>query len=85
VTENLTPQLISVTIPSAKEGTVQCVQLDGCCYRLMLVPHEKSLFIARHTCETSFPLELIQFLASKLSFVWLSDAISRNADPDSVQ
>ncbi|MGH9513713.1 MAG: methyltransferase domain-containing protein [Terriglobales bacterium] len=48
------------------------------------MPHRLDLYIPRKSCRTTFPLELIEYLAERWNFAWFCDSLSRFDPADAV-
>jgi SAM-dependent methyltransferase len=72
------------TVYSAEEGVVERARLEDGRYRLELVPYRQDLYIPCRNCETSFPPDLIQYVAKRIPFAWICDIIARHEDPSYV-
>jgi len=64
-----------------KEGHVEIQRTPSGSFHVALVPDAVEGFRGRRTCETSFPIHLIQFLTEKVEYSWLCDEIARHEDP----
>lgn len=63
------------------EGTVRVTEL-GARRRIELEPDRSSVYVARATIETTYPIALIEQALQVCGFGWLCDAIARDEDPD---
>jgi 2-polyprenyl-3-methyl-5-hydroxy-6-metoxy-1,4-benzoquinol methylase len=67
------------------EGVIQVQHDNGnMSFEVILLPHSANLYIPRRDCRTTFPLELIEYLAQRWEFAWFCDSLSRFEDSDSV-
>ncbi|MBI3895007.1 MAG: class I SAM-dependent methyltransferase [Acidobacteria bacterium] len=63
------------------EGKIEITSAANRRFCVTLAPHDPNRFLPRRSCETTFPLELIQFLIEKMDGSWLCDSIARHEDP----
>ena len=59
------------------EGEVRITTLPDSRNRLVLRPSNAALYVESYECETSFPLELIEYIIEKAPFVSLCSWIGR--------
>ncbi len=62
-------------------GKVLLAPLPDGRFRVTLQPRNTATFVELRTCETAFPVEIIQFLLQKGIFPWLCDCLARHEDP----
>jgi SAM-dependent methyltransferase len=67
-----------VTTP---DGYVEFAALPDGRHRLTLRPNSQALYIPRPSCETSFPVDLVRFIADRIPFAWICESIARHEDP----
>lgn len=62
-------------------GNVEVFALDGGRLRIVLRPHNASLFIPRHSWDTELPLGIVELMAARFEFPWVCDHLARLEDP----
>ena len=70
------------TVLSRSDGTVEIEELGGAKRR---VTARRTRAAVAGSCETSYPLELIERILDVKGVAWLCDEISRDQDPGSIQ
>jgi 2-polyprenyl-3-methyl-5-hydroxy-6-metoxy-1,4-benzoquinol methylase len=64
-----------------EEGAIQETFSPDGKRTLTLVPKRPDAYIPRVSCETSFPPDLIEFIAARVPYAWVCDSIARHEDP----
>jgi SAM-dependent methyltransferase len=67
------------------QGEVHIFDLPSGRKRIVLVPRQPDVFVARRDCETTYSVDLIAQVLSVIGFNWLCDSIARDEDYEGVQ
>jgi SAM-dependent methyltransferase len=67
------------------EGNIEIQPLPSGRFSVTLRPRSKDIFIDTWSCETSFPPEMIEFIAERCRFGFICDALGRHDNPDYIE
>jgi SAM-dependent methyltransferase len=67
------------------EGDVEIQPLDNGRYSVALRPRSGGVFVDTYSCETSFPPEMIEFIAARCRYGFICDALSRHDNAEYIE
>ena len=76
---------MSETIQIVKDdGIVEIRPKGDAGFEIELLPRKSNLYIPRKKCQTTFPLEMIQYWLERTGFCWLCERLSRHEDQTTI-
>jgi hypothetical protein len=75
----------ALTVLEGPTGAVEVEELGGGRRRVTVVPLDPTAFIKTRSCETGYPLDLIDQLRRTKDLAWLCDEIARDESPRYVE
>lgn len=75
----------SLTVLEGPTGAVEVEELGGGRRRVTVVPLDPTAFIKTRSCETAYPLDLIDQLRRTKDLAWVCDEIARDESPRYVE